>query len=299
MYRLLLFIVGTFFIAHVYAQDTLLLPLSIDTSSLGPTNDEEYEEEETPVNSSNNLYYSPKYIDNLYQVPAYNQYLFWDTTDIHPYGSKMNLFEETKKLPLKSENSNFCFPVKGNKINSEFGWRRWKYHYGIDLGVNVGDSVFSCFDGMVRIAQLSKSYGYTVVVRHYNGLETLYAHLSKLLVHPNQEIKAGELIALSGNTGHSTGPHLHLETRYIGGPINPRQIINFETQTLNSDTLIVNNNLFSYLTEVHKARYLTVKKGDSLGKLAHRYGVSVSRLCKLNGIKRKKLLKKGQKLRYT
>ncbi len=295
--RLLCLLACFFCLTPLSAQDTLINSSSFDTSSVGPM-DDEYDEEE-PVLSSSNLYYTPKLKDDFCDVPAYHQYLFWDTLDIHPYDSKMNLFNETRILPLVSKDSIFTFPVKNYRINSDFGWRHWKYHYGVDFGVNTGDSVYACFDGMVRIAKRSKSYGYTVVIRHYNGLETLYAHLSKLLVHPNQKVKSGDLIALSGNTGHSTGPHLHFETRYLGGPFNPNHILNVSECKLISDTLLVNNDLFSYLTEVHKARYLTVKKGDTLGKLARKYGVSVNRLCKLNGISRKKILRIGQKLRYT
>lgn len=298
MLKTLLFILFTVFVLQLSAQDSLTMPISIDSISAGPINDEEYEEEDiSDLNILN--YYKPNIIDHYFDVPAYNLYLFWDTVDIHPYNSKMNLYDETKIIDLINDEHFFTFPIKSDRITSEFGWRRWKYHYGIDLGLNVGDTIVSAFDGLVRIAKYSKSYGYTVVIRHYNGLETLYAHLSKLLVSPNQEVKSGEIIALGGNTGHSTGPHLHFELRYLGGPINPREIINFENKTLKYSSVTVDQCLFNYLTEIHKARYHKVRKGDSLGKIARKYGVSISRLCKLNNISRKKILRPGQRIRYT
>lgn len=298
MLRILFFIFCVFTVLNLAAQDSLLLPISIDSISAGPINDEEYEEEDH-LSTNINFYYKPTIIDHFFDVPAYNQYLFWDTLNIHPYASKMNLFDDNKTIELINNEHLFTFPTQSNRITSEFGWRRWRYHYGIDVGLNVGDTIVSTFDGVVRIAKYSKSYGYTVVIRHYNGLETLYAHLSKLLVHPNQEIKSGEIIALGGNTGHSSGPHLHFEVRYLGGAIDPREIMNVENKSLKYTSITVDQCLFNYLTEIHKARYHKVRKGDNLGKIARKYGVSITRLCKLNNISRKKILRPGMKIRYT
>jgi len=268
-----------------------------DTTAIGPQGDEDPEFEpvisEIPVNS-----YFEFVKDKYFDVPAYNQYFFWDTIDIHPYKSKMNKFTDTRVLSLVDSNSFFSMPIK-NTVNSDFGWRKWKYHYGIDLGLNVGDSVVSPFDGMVRVVKKSKSYGRCIVIRNNNGLETLFAHLSKTLVVPNQEVKAGELIGLGGNSGRSTGPHLHFEIRYLGGAINPNDIMDFNNYTLLTDTLIIDRCTFDYLNDVQKARYYTVRKGDSLSKIAHKTGVSMSRLCILNGITRKSLLRIGRRLRYT
>ena len=152
---------------------------------------------------------------------------------------------------------------------------------------------------MVRVVRKSKSYGNVIVIRNNNGLETLYAHLSKALVCTNQEVKSGELIGLGGSTGHSSGPHLHFEIRYLGGPINPNGIIDFNNFALLKDKLTVDSCLFEYMNDIQKARYYTVRKGDCLGKIAKRNGVSISRLCKLNGISRKTILRIGRKLRYT
>jgi len=267
-----------------------------DTNSIGPQDDDELEPISTDVLNTSNEYFKIIKDDN-FDVPAYDQYFFWDTSDVHPYQSKMNKYTETRVLPLFDSLSVFAFPIKGT-INSNFGWRRWKYHYGIDLSLNFGDAIVAAFDGMVRVVKKSKSYGNVIVIRNNNGLETLYAHLSQALVTPNQEIKAGELIGLGGSTGHSSGCHLHFEIRYLGGPIDPNKIIDFNNFTLIKDTLIVDSCLFEYLNDVQQARYYTIRKGDCLGKIAKRHGVTISHLCKLNGITRKTKLRIGRKLRY-
>lgn len=268
-----------------------------DTSAIGPQGDEDIEMESEVMETVSNEYF--KIIkDNNFDVPSSDQYFFWDTLNIHPYQSKMNKFPETRILKLVDSVSYFAMPLK-NKINSDFGWRKWKYHYGIDLELNIGDSIISTFDGMVRVVKKSKSYGRCVVIRHNNGLETLYAHLSRTLVVPDQEVKAGELIGLGGNTGRSSGPHLHFEIRYLGGALNPNNIINFQNNTLLTDSLVVDHCSFEYLDDVQKTRYYCIRKGDSLSKISHKLGVPMSKLCKLNGITRKSTLRIGRRLRYT
>ena len=119
------------------------------------------------------------------------------------------------------------------ELQSKFGYRpRFRrIHKGIDLGLHVGDTVRAAFDGKVRICRYERrGYGYYVVIRHDNGMETVYGHLSKFIVKPDDRVKAGDPIALGGNTGRSTGPHLHFETRYMGLPINPADIIDFENK---------------------------------------------------------------------
>ena len=140
-----------------------------------------------------------------------------------------------------------------------------------------------------------------MVIRHDNGLETVYAHLSQVLVAPNQDVKAGELIAFGGNTGHSTGPHLHFETRYIGNAINPAHIINFNTgKVWEQSYLMTKKQSFYYQREVKvlkSARYYSVRKGDNLGRIAARNGTSINTLCRLNRIKPKTAIRLGQRLR--
>jgi murein DD-endopeptidase MepM/ murein hydrolase activator NlpD len=226
--------------------------------------------------------------------PAHSLYKIWTSKKVNPYEIRLVDMPDTAVINL----SGYCHPVC-HRVTSRFGFRKWRHHYGIDLKLNRGDSVLCAFDGMVRIAQRSRTYGYYVVVRHYNGLETIYAHLSKLLVTPNQPLKAGELVGWGGSTGRSTGPHLHYELRYLGVAINPTDIIDFENYTTHSDTLYLSAQHFEYIKEIEKIRVWTVRKGDTLGRIAQRTGVSISKLCQLNKITRKSLLRIGQKIRYT
>lgn len=194
----------------------------------------------------------------------------------------------------------FYTPTHG-RVTSEFGFRRWRHHNGIDLKVQRGDTIYCAFDGVVRIRRYDRrGYGYFVVVRHTNGLETVYGHFSKFLVQLGDEVKAGSPIGLGGSTGRSTGPHLHLEFRYLGNPINPRDIVDFDsTYAIKNSTLVLTASNFKYKKELSKIKYWTVRKGDTLGRISKRTGVSISRLCKLNRISRKTVLRVGRRLRYN
>lgn len=278
-----------------------------DSVSIGPeiSDDTEIEVEEENLSMSlteklkNNLNLHYVYIpDTLFNVPAYDHYFFWDTINVHPYISDLTRLKDTIPIILQDSQRVFTNPIYG-KVNSDFGWRKWKYHYGIDIDLNTGDSLFSAFDGVVRMHKRSRTYGNVIVIRHYNGLETLYAHLSKIKVEVNQEVKAGELIGLGGNTGRSSGPHLHFEVRYQGGAINPNEVIDYTTGNLRSDTLWVSSKRFEYLHDVRTVRYHTIRKGDTLSRIGKRYGVRVSQLCKLNGMSKNSILRIGRRIRYT
>lgn len=221
----------------------------------------------------------------------------WTSARLNPYKIPIDSLPDSVLIDC----SNFHIPVPG-RTTSNYGPRRYRFHYGIDLAVNVGDSVRASFSGKVRIIDYDvRGYGNYVVIRHDNGLETVYGHLSAALVNLNQKIKAGELIAYAGNTGRSTGPHLHFETRYLGNAINPASIINFNTGYVNDRTyLLTKKKSFYYQHEVKlasAAKYYTVRKGDNLGEIAARNGTSVKSLSKLNSIKEKTKLKPGQRLR--
>lgn len=229
-------------------------------------------------------------------VPAARQYQYiWDTQFVNPY--KFNISEQKDTFPVFM--AGYCPPTR-NVVTSDFGFRSgWKFHYGIDLRVRIGDSIKNSFDGMVRIAKRISSYGNYVVVRHFNGLETVYAHLSKILVHPGDLVKAGELIGLGGNTGRSTGPHLHYELRYLGQPIPPRDVVDFTTFSCLSVTLVISQKTFAYVQEINKIRFYTIRKGDTLSAISRKLGVSVTSLCRLNKMTTKTILKIGLKLRFT
>jgi len=235
----------------------------------------------------------------------------WDTLYIRlSRHAKVSVNDSIILKLLTEENSNFYMPVPG-KVISEFGWRHGRIHAGIDIQLNKGDSIHSAFDGVVRISRYFSGYGNIVVVRHYNGLETCYAHMSKRLTKVSQIVKAGDVLGLGGRTGRATCNHLHFEVRYLQEPINPRLVVNFENQKINSDTLIVSNDTFfhrkniskkhttnkSDFTVDKKGNYYYIKQGDTLYSLAKRYNTSVTLLCNKNNISEKSTLRIGQKLK--
>jgi Membrane proteins related to metalloendopeptidases len=222
------------------------------------------------------------------------EYDIWHNTTINPYQVSLTNMKDTIYIDV----SNFC-PPSPKYVTSNFGFRRWKHHNGIDIKVHKGDTVKCAFDGTVRITRRERGYGYFVVVRHNNGLESLYGHLNKILVNQDSKIKAGDAIGMGGNTGRSTGYHLHLEFRYLGNPINPNDIIDFSNHTVKNDIFALSAENFGYKKEIDKIRYWTIKKGDTLGRIAHRTGVSISKLCSLNKIKRNTVLRIGRRIRYT
>ena len=157
----------------------------------------------------------------------------------------LSLLKDTIWLCLTEDsNKGFKIPVPG-VTTSRYGIRNGKNHNGIDLNLKTGDTVCAAWSGKVRYAKFNDGgFGNLVIIRHYNGLETFYAHLSKLLVFPDQDVIAGETIGLGGSTGHSTGPHLHFEVRFYDDPINPEEMIDFATKKLKFENLFVHKSLF-------------------------------------------------------
>ncbi|MEZ4887148.1 MAG: M23 family metallopeptidase [Chitinophagales bacterium] len=250
-------------------------------------------------------------------IPAFNHYHgAWDTQKIHNYKYDLSQMKDTVEFFLSHGlGDDFIMPTMGY-VTSNFGPRRRRYHNGIDLKLENGDPVQSMFEGKVRIAQYSRSYGYVVVVRHFNGLETLYAHLSKLKVKSGDNVAAGGIVGLGGSTGRSTGNHLHFEVRYKGHPIDPNELIDFNAKTLKHHTFTVDRSYFTStdpyesahadkdvdddgVVSASSAKYYKIRKGDTLGKIAQRYGTSISRICKLNGISTRTTLNVGRSLRLN
>lgn len=202
---------------------------------------------------------------------------------------------------LIAENSIFGFynaPFK-NVVTSNYGWRDGKMHKGIDIDLNRGDRVCAAFAGKVRIAKKQGGFGNVVILMHLNGLETVYAHLSRIKVKPGDIVQSGQIIGLGGNTGHSRGTHLHFEIRYKGYPLNPGAIISFTENKLYYHTITLKNNgrdlcAFPANSNLHK-----VKPGESWYVIAHRYGLSMKELMSLNAIDRRYKLKPGQQLRIN
>lgn len=271
-----------------------------------------------------------QFLDNLFEEeeePEMDIYTEgWDSKLVNAYSGV--------EVPDRAviDVSKFCMPHPGY-VTSPYGYRKRfrRMHKGVDLKLYTGDTIRAAFDGRVRLTNFERrGYGYYVIVRHTNNLETVYGHLSKFLVEPDQYVKAGDPIALGGSTGRSTGPHLHFETRYMGYAINPAAIFDFANQTVHTDTYTFTKATYqdarnydpaanSEYAKVYNqnnprpvatkssgssksngssgAATYKVKKGDTLGAIAAKHHVSVRRLCQLNGINTKTKLRIGQRLK--
>ncbi len=233
-------------------------------------------------------------------ITSQEYYAIWDSYSIDPYQVDGAKFTDTLNLQLINVESdlNWSPPLHEMRITSNFGMRSYRWHYGTDLKLNTGDPVMATFDGIVRISKYDpRGYGNYIVLRHYNGLETLYGHMSEKHVQIGQEVKAGDTIGLGGSTGRSSGPHLHYEVRYAGNAIDPQDMYDFETLQLKTDTLMVSPKSFAYLKEARQVVYHRVRSGDTLSGIGKRYGLSAVALARMNGIRTNSILKIGQRLR--
>ena len=228
--------------------------------------------------------------------PADSIYRFiWTDERVNPYGTMFDSLKADIHIPM----AGFRLPAPGY-VTSQFGWRRYRMHKGTDIKVQVGDSIRAAWGGQVRIVGWDpRGYGYFVVMRHDNGLETVYGHLSRPLVDEYEKVPAGYVIGLGGNTGRSTGSHLHLEIRYLGEAINPENLINFATGELrNKEEYVIGVNAMKKVRAEQAAmKYHKVRSGDTLSGIARKYGTTVRKLCQLNKIKETKILQIGQKIR--
>ena len=242
----------------------------------------------------------------------------WDTTNIHAYRDiELDSLPEATVICLVDSLESYHYPYIG-RITSRYGPRRGRAHQGLDIGLKTGDPIYATFDGKVRLSKAAGDYGNLVIIRHNNGLETYYAHLSQRDVQVGDWVVAGQQIGLGGSTGRSTGPHLHYEVRYKGQSFDPERLIDFSNGNLRRDELLLKRRHFSIYSkyeqdfgdeeEVAKqeeaerkaaaaVQYHTVRSGDTLGAIARKYGTSVSRICQLSGIKSTSILRIGQKLR--
>lgn len=249
----------------------------------------------------------------------------WDNKNMDPFHVDYASLADRTTLWLVDDSSQFCSPYT-TKVYSKFGYRRGRRHQGCDLPLKTGDPVHVAFDGMVRVSRYTKGYGNLVVVRHANGLETFYGHLSRRDVKEGDWVSSGDVIGLGGSTGRSTGPHLHFETRYQGYAFDPEWLIDFEKGVLRSGVFTLKKKYLSasskYVPESEDEeeeillaegaereaaakraaeeaakQYHTIKSGDTLGALAIKYHTSVRQLCAWNGIKESTILRLGRKLR--
>ena len=265
-------------------------------------------------------------------LPAEDLYADWE----NKYAHRATQLPDEYKIDLRD----FCMPTPSRVITSNFGPRWRRQHKGLDIKVYVGDTIRSAFSGMVRMVKYEAAgYGKYIVIRHDNGLETIYGHLSKQLVKENQRVKAGDVIGLGGNTGRSTGSHLHFETRLCGVALNPAVLFDFRAQDVTGDFYVYRKSTYnresaeatrlrgvrgdgsynpadvnstataanrnadkasskkavaSAPRKVHK-----VKKGETLYRIATKYGVSVEQLRKLNGLGKNANIREGQLVRYS
>lgn len=237
------------------------------------------------------------------EFPADELYGEWTNDWVDPFrGRKIDMPDS-----CRIDCSTFVLPLDTmTYVTSKYGPRRRRMHKGIDLKVQKGDTIRAAFSGKIRIRNYERrGYGYYLVIRHPNGLETVYGHLSKFLVERDEIVKAGQPIGLGGNTGRSTGSHLHFETRFLGQAINPAEIIDFENSTPHQDVFVFRNVKINgrksniYTSSNNQMVYHRVKSGDTLSKIARMYGTSVSELCRLNGLKSTSTLRIGQSIRCS
>ena len=238
--------------------------------------------------------------------------LGWDANDCYSRSNDLTKLKDTIWLCLDEDSTGgFTMPIDG-PVTSRYKYRNGKFHNGIDLDLVTGDTVVSAFDGVVRYAKNnSGGYGNLVIVRHYNGLETYYAHLSKLLVFSGQRISSGEVLGLGGNTGHSFGSHLHFEVRFYDSAMNPEELIDFKKKELKNTNLLLHKTMFrpgvspsdqwrkkpNGSKEYVAKKYYRVRSGDTLSAIATRNRTSISSLCRLNGLRKTSILQIGQNLR--
>lgn len=223
-------------------------------------------------------------IEELWQLREIFAYTSFNPNMIHyRHPDDVIQGQDTVWITLLDSCGIYTHPNKG-RLTSPFGPRWGRMHYGTDIGLRTGDTIVAAFDGIVRIAQRNYSYGNIAILFHKNGLETYYAHMSRLLVQPNQLVKSGDPIGLGGNTGRSRGSHLHFEVRYLGAPIDAQYLIDFVEHKLTRETLpICKETLYSSSTT--GARYHKVRQGETLSSIARRYHTTVPQLRGLNGLK--------------
>ncbi len=240
---------------------------------------------------------------------------YWDSSIYNPYKNVKVDFP----IEIKFDDSTYAPPISFKKvITSRYGWRRGRAHKGIDIDLVTGDSVVSMFDGIVRFANYNTGHGRTIIIRHYNGLETVYAHLSKYAVKANDSVKKGQLLGKGGASGNARGSHLHLVVNYKGVSINPEYLFAFDKQNLvRSKSIWITDNWVrpglhsskrqtkitvlqtkeEAITSLEKRKQIyIVRRGDTLSRISSRNNVSIAAICKTNYIKRATPIKIGQKL---
>ena len=318
MKRLLILVVALFAATELYALDSLAVqaikpvesPIVVDTLST--------DSDALKVllfNDGTWRYIQPITPDR--DSTVYSRY--WDNDNISPYRTvKIDSLPQSVAINLVDSLKHYRFPYVG-RITSRYGIRHRRPHNGIDMALKVGDTICAAFDGRVRFSKATDTGdGTLIIIRHDNGLETYHGHLSARLVEENDRVVAGQPIGLGGNSGRSTGPHIHFETRFYGQSFDPERIINFRTGELRRDHFLLKKSYFSIYSKYSQdfnaeaerndaekkenalsaeKRYYKVRSGDYLGLIAKRNGTTVSAICRLNGITPNTTLQIGKVLR--
>lgn len=238
-------------------------------------------------------------IDSIW-VTAFEYYSTWDSKKVDIYNLDIRNFQDSVQLRLYDPRygMDWKMPLDKSVVTSQFGGRWGRMHYGTDLDLDTGDPVYAGFDGIVRVRGYDRyGWGYYILVRHKNGLETLYGHLSKQIAEVGDEVRAGDILGKGGSTGRSTGSHLHYEMRYRGLAFDPEGVYDFEKGELFKQDILISKDLFAQIAKARAAAYHRVKRGETLGTIARRYGVSMSQITRLNGISTSSILRVGQNLR--
>lgn len=274
------------------------------------------------------------YNDNTWKYSKSSEYIshcgvfdeYWDNKSTNPYKFALDSLPETWAVWLVDSLSEYHAPATG-RVTSRFGIRRGRRHQGVDVSLPTGTPLYAVFDGKVRYASTLGGYGRLIIIRHNNGLETFYGHMSRHDVKEGDIVHAGDQIGLSGNTGRSTGPHLHFETRYRGLAFDPQRIVNFSDGYLRQRMMVLKRRYFEngsrydqnfddeYLNEEDDKKALEEKKkadaeaakkamvfhkvrnGENLSAIARKYHTSVNAICRLNGIKNPNTLRAGKTIR--
>ena len=261
---------------------------------------------------------------HYYKTPEYQQVAGvydanWEDNSTNPYRIEQKDLPDEWAIWLVDSLDQYHCPFQGSVYHrGKFGVRRGRRHQGVDLPLKTGDPIYAAFTGKVRVSTYWGAFGNLVIIRHDNGIETFYAHLSKRYVEVGDWVNAGDVIGLGGSTGRSTGPHLHFETRYNGFAFDPQWLIDFENGLLRHRLFVLKKKYFNIYSnyeqdfddeikneeddkkedaEREAMRWYTIKSGDTLGRIAINNGTTVNALCRLNGIKPTTTLKIGRKIR--
>ena len=311
-----LFFILPLFLCARFSNSSILFTFPDDDKKIKENKQKREDTVKFVINQESLLDLSETPDTNQILFPSHDLYTSWDSNIAHPYNfDEVFKYDSVVLTLIQFNDNNFVLPYRGN-LTSLFGWRKYRPHYGTDIDLETGDEVVSAFDGMVRLAKYYQGYGNCVIIRHNNGLETVYAHLSRILVESGQKLDAGTIIGLGGNTGHSYGSHLHFEIRYLGQALDTQDFIDFENGILKSNTFVLRKsdveNKYD-LRALHarhkhdlgiakskkdnKHGYYKIKSGDSLSRIAKLKKTNVKALCRKNGLRINSKLRVGQRIK--